>query len=49
MWTPWNWNFEGFEMETWNIQMGRTQKVDEENGVIRLVIILTPGVIAIKM
>ena len=29
--------------------MGRTQKVDEENGVIRLVIILTPGVIAIKM
>ena len=42
-------NFEGLEMQKWNIPTDRTQKADEKNGVICLVIMFTPRVMVIKM
>ena len=41
--------FDGTEMQKWNIPMDRSQKADEKNGVISLVIMFTPGVMVIKM
>ena len=42
-------NFEGYEMQKWNIPTDRAQRIDEKNGVICLVIMYTPGVMVIKM
>ena len=42
-------NFKDLEMQKWNIPMDRTQRVDEKNGVICLVIMFTSGVMVIKM
>ena len=42
-------NFVGLEMQKWNTETDKTQKVDEENGVIYLGIMFTPTVMAIKM
>ena len=42
-------NFEGLEMQKWNKQTDRAQRVDEKNGVICLVIMFAPGVMVIKM
>ena len=42
-------NFEGLEMQKWNKQTDRTQRADEKNGVICLVIMFAPGVMVIKM
>ena len=39
-------NFEGLEMEKWNIPMERDQRLDEKNGVICL---FMPRVIVIEM
>ena len=40
-------NFEGLEIQKWNIPTDRTWRVDEKNGVIFLVIMFTPGVMVI--
>ena len=37
-------NFEGLEMQKWNIPMDRARRVDEKNGVVFLVIMFTPWV-----
>ena len=37
-------NFEGLEMQKWNIPTDRAWRVDEKNGVILLVIKFTPGI-----
>ena len=42
-------NFEGHEMQKWNIPTDRAQKVDQKNGIICLVIMFTPGCMVIKM
>ena len=42
-------HFEGLAMQKWNIPTDRAQRVDEKNGVICLVILLTPGFMVIKM
>ena len=42
-------NFEGLETNKWNIPKDRAQKLDEENGVICLVIMFTPRFMFIKM
>ena len=42
-------NFEGLEMQKWNIPMARAQIVDGKNGAICLVIMFTPQVMVIKM
>ena len=42
-------NFESLEMQKWNIQADRAQRVDGKNGVICLVIMFAPGVMIIKM
>ena len=42
-------NFEGLEMPKGNIPTSRAQRVDEKNGAIYLVIILTRRVMVIKM
>ena len=42
-------NFEGLEMQKWNIPMDRTWKVDEKNAVIFLVIMFAPRVMVITM
>ena len=42
-------NFEGLEIQKWNIPTNRARRVDEKNGVIFLIIIFTPGVMVIKM
>ena len=42
-------NFEGREMWKWNISTEWTQRVDEKNGVICLVIMFVPRVMIIKM
>ena len=42
-------NFEGLEMQKWDIPMDRTERVDDENGVICLVIMFIPKVVVIKM
>ena len=36
-------------MQERNIPTGKTQRIDEKKGVICLVIIITPGVMVIKM
>ena len=40
---------EGFGMPKWNIPTDETQRVNEKNGVICLVIMFTPKVMVIKM
>ena len=42
-------NFEGLEIQKWNIPTNWARRVDQVNGVILLVIIFTPGVMVIKM
>ena len=42
-------NFQGLEMQKWNIPRDRAQKEAEKNGFIYHVIIFTPGVMVIKM
>ena len=42
-------NFEGPEMQKLNIPTDKTQRVDQKNGVICLVIMFTSGVMVIKM
>ena len=42
-------NFEGLEIQNWNIPMERTGKGNEKNGAIFLVIMFTPRVMFIKM
>ena len=42
-------NFEGLEMQKWNKPTHRTQRVDDKNGVICLVIMFIPKVVVIKM
>ena len=42
-------NCKGLETKKWNIPTGRVQRVDEENGVICLVIMFTPRAMVIKM
>ena len=42
-------NFEDLEMKKWNKPTDRAQKVDEKNGAIFQVIMLTQRVIVIKM
>ena len=37
-------NFEGLEMQKWIIPADRTQRIDEKNGVVCLVIMFTPWV-----
>ena len=41
-------NFEGLEIQKWNIPTDRAQRFDEKNGVIRLVIMFTPKVMVFK-
>ena len=41
--------FESLQMQKWNIPTDRVQRVDEKNVIICLVIMFTPGVMAIKM
>ena len=42
-------DFEGLEIQKWNIPTDRTQRLGEKNGVICLVIMLTPRVMVIEM
>ena len=42
-------NFDGLEMQKWNIQTDRAQRVDEKNGIICPAIIFASGVMVIKM
>ena len=42
-------NFDGLEMQKWNIQTDRAQRVNDKNGVICLVIMFAPGVMVVKM
>ena len=42
-------NFEGLQMQKWNIATDRIQKVRKGNGFICLVIMFTPAVMVIKM
>ena len=42
-------NFEGLEIQKWNIPTDRVQRVDEKNVIICLVIMFTYGVMVIKM
>ena len=46
---PMELNFEGFEMQKWNIPTDSAQRVDGKNGVICLVIMFTTRVMVIKM
>ena len=41
-------NFEGLEMQNRNMPTDKTQRADEKNGLICLVIMLTPRVMVIK-
>ena len=41
-------DFGGLEMEKWNTQTDRAQRVDQKNGVICLVIIFNSRVMVIK-
>ena len=41
-------NFENLDMQKWNIPTDKAQRVDEKNGVIRLVILFTPRVMIKK-
>ena len=40
-------NFEGLEMQKWNIPTERAQRVDKKNGVICLIIMFTPRIAVI--
>ena len=42
-------NFEWLQMQKWSIPTDRTQRIDEKNGVIYLVIMFTLWVMVIKM
>ena len=42
-------NFEGLKMEKLNIPMDKSQRVDEKNWVICLVIMFTSGFMVMKM
>ena len=42
-------NFEGLEMQKWNIPTERAQRVDKKNGVICLIIMFTPRIAVIIM
>ena len=42
-------NYEGLEMQKWNILSDRAENLDEKNEVICLVIMVTLGVMVIKM
>ena len=42
-------NFEGLEMQKWNMRTDRAQRVDEKNGVIYLVAMFAPRVKVIKI
>ena len=42
-------NLEVLDMQKWNIQTDRAQKVDEKYGFIWLVIMFTPGLMTIKI
>ena len=46
---PMELNFEVLEMQKWNIPTDRTQRVDEKNGVVCLIIMFTHRVMVIKM
>ena len=46
---PMTLNFEGIEMQKWNIPTDRVQRWMKKNGVICIVFMLTPGVTVIKM
>ena len=46
---PMDLNFEGLELQEWNIPTDRAQRVDEKNGVVCLFIVSNPGVMVIKM
>ena len=48
-WSPMELNFEGLEMQKWNIPMDRSQRIEEKNGVICLVIVFTPRFMVINM
>ena len=49
LWETLEWNFEGLEIHKLNIPMDRAQKVDQKNGVINLVIMVTRRITVIKM
>ena len=42
-------NFEGLQIQKWNIPTDRAQRFDEKNGAICLVIMFTPKVMVFKM
>ena len=42
-------NFEGPEMQEWNLPTDRAHRTDEKNGIFCLVIMFTPGLMVIKM
>ena len=42
-------NFEGLEIQKWNIPTYRAQRFDEKNGAIRLIIMFNPKVMVFKM
>ena len=46
--SPMELNFEGLEMQDWNIPTDRAQRLAEKNGVICLVIMFTSRVLVIK-
>ena len=46
---PMELNFEWLQMQKWSIPTDRTQRIDEKNGVIYLVIMFTLWVMVIKM
>ena len=46
---PMELNFEGLQMQKWNIPTNRARRGDDKNGVLCLVIMFTPGVMVIKM
>ena len=49
LWETLEWNFEGLEIHKLNIPMDRAQKVDQKNGVIYLVIMVTRRITVIKI
>ena len=46
---PMKLNFEGLEMQKWNIPRDKTQKADKKNGIICLVIVFAHESMAIKL
>ena len=41
-------NFEGLEMQKWNVLTDRAQRVDEKDGVLCLDVMFTPRVMVAK-